>query len=316
MIHYFEILNKKYIIDVNSGIVHEVDDLVYDIIKEDAYKKRENLNIIYHRYHKELVDECIEELNNLEEKNLLYTENKSITPKIKPTLKSMCLNIAHDCNLVCEYCFASKGDFGGKKELMSFETGKKALDYLVENSQGRKNLEVDFFGGEPLLNFQVVKDLVEYGRKIEKEKNKNFRFTITTNGMLLEEKNIEYINENFHNVVLSLDGRKSVNDKMRVDKSYKGTYDKIVPKFKNLVENRKDKDYFIRGTVTKENLDFTEDVKSIKNLGFDIISMEPVVSDEKNQFSINKEQLETVKQEYENLCKYYLDKKNEGEGFN
>ncbi len=316
MIHFFEILNKKYIVDVNSGIVHEVDDLVYDIIKEDAYKKRENLDIIYDKYDNDLVDECIGELKNLENNNLLYTEDKIITPKIKPTLKSMCLNIAHDCNLLCEYCFASKGDFGGNKELMSFETGKKALDYLVKTSHGRKNLEVDFFGGEPLMNFQVVKDLVEYSRKIEKEHNKNFRFTITTNGMLLDEKNMDYINENFQNVVLSLDGRKEINDKMRIDKAKKGTYDKIVPKFKNLVEKRKDKDYFIRGTFTRENLDFTEDVKNIKNLGFDIISMEPVVTDEKNKFSINKDHVETVKKEYENLCKYYIDKNNKGEGFN
>ncbi|MDW7668578.1 MAG: thioether cross-link-forming SCIFF peptide maturase [Bacillota bacterium] len=316
MIHFFEILNKKYIIDVNSGIVHEVDVLVYDIIKEDAYKKREKLNTIYDKYSKQLVDECIVELSNLEEKNLLYTEDKSITPKIEPTLKSMCLNIAHDCNLLCEYCFASKGDFGGNKELMSFQTGKKALDYLVENSHGRKNLEVDFFGGEPLMNFQVVKDLVEYGRKIEKENSKNFRFTITTNGMLLDEENMDYINKNFQNVVLSLDGRKEINDKMRLDKANKGTYDKIVPKFKNLVEERKGKDYFIRGTFTRENLDFTEDVKIIRNLGFDIISMEPVVTDEKNEFSINKEHVENVKKEYEKLCKYYIDKKNEGQGFN
>jgi len=316
MIHFFEILNKKYIVDVNSGIVHEVDDLVYDIIKQDAYKNRDNLSKIYTNYDKKMVDECIDELKSLEEKELLYTKEKNIVPKIKPTLKSMCLNIAHDCNFLCEYCFASKGNFGGKKELMSYETGKKAFDYLVQNSNGRKNLEVDFFGGEPLMNFQVVKKLVEYGRRIEKEYNKNFRFTITTNGMLLDENNIDYINKNFHNVVLSLDGRKSVNDNMRTDRANKGTYDKIVPKFKNLVDKRGDKDYFIRGTFTRENLDFTQDVKSIKNLGFDIISMEPVVTEEKNFFSIRKEHVETVKKEYEKLCQYYIDKKNEGDEFN
>ena len=194
MIHQFELLDKKYLVDVNSGIVHEVDDIVYDIIKLDAYKNRDKLENVYKKYKKEDVDECILELEELESNNLLYTEYKEIVPKIKPTLKSMCLNVAHDCNLLCDYCFASKGDFGGNKELMSLETGKKALDYLVKNSQGRRNLEVDFFGGEPLMNFEVVKELVTYGRQIEKEYNKNFRFTITTNGMLLEDENIKYIN--------------------------------------------------------------------------------------------------------------------------
>jgi uncharacterized protein len=315
MIHFFELLDKKFIIDVNSGIVHEVDGLVYDIIKEDAYKNKKNLDKIYNKYDSELVDECIEELGNLENNNLLYTKEENIVPKIKPTLKSMCLNIAHDCNLLCEYCFASKGDFGGNKELMSFETGKKAFDYLVDNSPGRRNLEVDFFGGEPLMNFDVVKKLVEYGRKIEKEKNKNFRFTITTNGMLLDEETTKYINENFHNVVLSLDGRKEVNDNMRIDKGGKGTYDKIVPKFKNLVDKRKGKDYFIRGTFTRENLDFTKDVKSIKNSGFDVISIEPVVTDEINKFSITEDHLDKVKDEYEKLCKYYIDSKKDGKSF-
>src|SRR6056297_367748 len=247
MIHQFKLLDKNYLVDVNSGIVHEVDDIAYSIIELNAYKDRKKLKELYNKFDKDEVDECVLELEKLEKNNMLYSKYKEVVPKIKPTLKSMCLNVAHDCNLICEYCFASKGDFGGNTELMSLETGKKALDYLVRNSHDRKNLEVDFFGGEPLMNFQVVKDLVEYGRKIEKEHNKNFRFTITTNGMLLNEDNIDYINKNFHNVVLSLDGRKSVNDNMRKDRANKGTYDKIVPKFKNLVDKRGDKDYFIRG---------------------------------------------------------------------
>jgi len=315
MIHQFELLGKKYLVDVNSGIVHEVDDLVYSIIENNAYKNRKNLKKTYNNYNKTEVDECILELEELEKNKLLYTEEKDIVPKIKSTLKSMCLNIAHDCNLLCEYCFASKGDFGGNKELMSYETGKKALDYLVKNSQGRKNLEVDFFGGEPLMNFKVVKKLIKYARSIERKHKKNFRFTITTNGILLNEENIKYINENMQNVVLSLDGRKEINDKMRVDILGKGTYDRIVPKFKNTVDDRNHENYFIRGTFTKENLDFTEDVKNIKSLGFDIISLEPVVTDEKNTYSIKYEDIERVKQEYEKLCKYYIEKKNENDSF-
>jgi len=315
MIHQFKLLDKNYLVDVNSGIVHEVDDIAYSIIELNAYKDRKKLKELYNKFDKDEVDECVLELEKLEKNNMLYSKYKEVVPKIKPTLKSMCLNVAHDCNLICEYCFASKGDFGGNTELMSLETGKKALDYLVRNSHGRKNLEVDFFGGEPLMNFQVVKELVDYGRSIEKKHNKNFRFTITTNGMLLNEENIKYINENMQNVVLSLDGRKKINDKMRPDKSGKGTYDRQIPKFERIVEYRKHENYFIRGTFTRENLDFSEDVKNIKNLGFDIISLEPVVTDEKNSYSINKEDIDKVKNEYEKLCSYYIEKKKENDGF-
>ncbi|MDO4731462.1 MAG: thioether cross-link-forming SCIFF peptide maturase, partial [Clostridia bacterium] len=224
-------------------------------------------------------------------------------------IKSMCLNVAHDCNLRCEYCFASKGDFGGARELMSLDIGKKAIDFLIKYSGSRKNLELDFFGGEPLMNFDVVKQIVKYARQEEKKYNKNFRFTITTNGLLLDDDKIDFINKEMSNVVLSIDGRKEVNDKLRKTQNNKGSYDIIVPKFQKLVSTRGDKDYYIRGTFTKHNLDFVNDVIHFADLGFDQISIEPVVSDPKLDYSIKEEDLPKVFAEYEKLAREIINRK-------
>ena len=248
MIHKFSMNGYNMVLDVDGGSVHILDDVAY-----------------------ELVD--------------LYEENTKETYEFNPNfvnrqkvVKALCLHVSHDCNLRCKYCFASQGDFGGAKEIMNFEVGKAAIDYLIANSGNRRNLEIDFFGGEPLMNFDVVKQLVEYGREAEKARGKNIRFTITTNGVLLDDEKIKYINENMHNVVLSLDGRKEVNDNMRPTVNNKGSYDIIAPKFKKLVSERpKDKYYYIRGTFTRDNLDFSEDVLHFANEGFKLTSVEPVV---------------------------------------
>ena len=231
-------------------------------------------------------------------------------------VKSMCLNVAHDCNLRCEYCFAAKGDFGKGRCLMPLEIGKKAIDFLIEKSGSRRNLELDFFGGEPLMNFDVVKGVIEYARSIEKQHNKNFRFTITTNGLLLTDDKIEYINKEMNNVVLSLDGRKEVNDRLRITPNGKGCYDIIVPKYQNLVQNRGDKDYYIRGTFTRYNLDFTNDVLHMKDLGFEQLSIEPVVSDPLLSYSIKTEDLPAVFDEYERLAKTIVESRKKGEFYN
>ena len=231
-------------------------------------------------------------------------------------IKAMCLNVAHDCNLRCEYCFAAKGDFGQGRMLMPFEVGKKAIDFLIENSENRHNLEIDFFGGEPLMNFDVVKQIVNYARSIENKFNKKFRFTITTNGLLLTDDKIEYINKEMSNVVLSLDGRKEINDSLRITPNGKGSYDTIVPKYQKLVESRGDKDYYVRGTFTKNNLDFTKDVLHMVDLGFEQLSIEPVVSDEKLDYSIKENDLPRVFEEYENLAKTIISKRKNNEFFN
>jgi uncharacterized protein len=238
---------------------------------------------------------------------MLYTEDIKYVNTIKPVIKAMCLNMTHDCNLRCEYCFASQGTYNGEKAFLSFETGKKAFDYLVKNSGNRKNLEVDFFGGEPLMNFDVIKKLVDYGRSLEKEYNKHFRFTITTNGVLLDEEKMDYINENMDNVVLSIDGRKETNDRMRKTINKKGSYDLIVDNYKRFISKRGSKDYFARGTYTSNNLDFSEDVKHMRELGFDKISVEPVVAKDEEKYALKKEHVDILKKEYEKLAEYYIE---------
>lgn len=308
MIHLFELDNKKFAVDVNSGIIHELDDLAYDLLDMDYYKGKANLDLLLKKYPKDMIEEAEAELKELEEQGLLYSQDNNIAPKIKPTLKAMCLNVAHDCNLTCQYCFASQGDYKVKRALMPLETGKKALDFLLANSGSRKNLEVDFFGGEPLMNFDVVKELVHYGRQEEIKFGKHFRFTITTNAVLLDEDKMAFINEHFDNIVLSMDGRKAVNDKIRKTLNGKGSYDLIIPKMKQAVESRQDKSYFIRGTFTGENLDFAKDVEHMRDLGFTKLSMEPVVTEPGNPLEIKASDLDTVKKEYENL--YYLYKES------
>lgn len=310
MIHkYF--LNDKYIVlDVASGSVHIVDELTYKIL--DNYKdlsKEQIINKYKFDYDKKDITSVLEEIDYLVEKELLFTEDdiKLKTPyNPENIIKAMCLHVAHDCNLKCKYCFASQGNFNKNSSLMDLDTGKKALKFLAINSGNRRNLEVDFFGGEPLMNFDVVKKLVFYGRELEEKYNKNFRFTITTNGVLLDDEKIDFINEHMDNVVLSLDGRKEINDLIRPTLNDKGSFDIIVPKFKDLISKRKDKDYYIRGTFTSFNKDFRNDLKEFYNLGFKKVSMEPVVSDPKEPYSLTEEDLEEVLKEYEDFSKDYI----------
>lgn len=321
MIHKYSMNGYNIVLDVNGGSVHVVDDAAYRVL--DFYKentKEETVELLKDEFTKEQVEEAWDEIANLEEEGLLYTEdNYQFHPAFvnrEPVVKALCLNVAHDCNLKCKYCFAKQGNFGGKPELMSFEVGKRALDFLVANSGSRRNLDIDFFGGEPLMNFEVVKQLVEYGRSIEKEHGKNMRFTITTNGLLLNDEIIDYINENMHNVVLSLDGRKAVNDNMRMTINDRGSYDVIVPKMQKLVEKRpKDKYYYVRGTFTRENLDFSKDILHFRDLGFELTSVEPVVDDESNPFALRKEDLPQIFDEYERFAAELADRQLAGDKF-
>lgn len=321
MIHKYSMNGYNIVLDVNGGSVHVVDDAAYRVL--DFYKentKEETVELLKDEFTKEQVEEAWDEIANLEEEGLLYTEdNYQFHPAFvhrEPVVKALCLNVAHDCNLKCKYCFAKQGNFGGKPELMSFEVGKRALDFLVANSGSRRNLDIDFFGGEPLMNFEVVKQLVEYGRSIEKEHGKNMRFTITTNGLLLNDEIIDYVNENMHNVVLSLDGRKSVNDNMRMTINDKGSYDVIVPKMQKLIEKRpKDKYYYVRGTFTRENLDFSKDILHFRDLGFELTSVEPVVDDESNPFALRKEDLPQIFDEYERFAAELADRQLAGDKF-
>lgn len=326
MIHQYKMFNQNIVLDICSGSIHVVDEIAYDMIAEFLDKDKNTLVLEmkekYPSVETSELEECYDQILELKEQGRLFSEDTyepmagQLKAKTSGVIKALCLHIAHTCNLNCSYCFASQGKYHGDRALMSFETGKRALDFLVENSGTRRNLEVDFFGGEPLMNFDVVKELVEYGRKVEKEHNKNIRFTMTTNGVLLDDDKIDYINEHMHNVVLSLDGRKEVNDNMRPTVNDKGSYDVIMPKFKKLVEKRdKDKYYYIRGTFTRDNLDFGEDVLHFADEGFASTSVEPVVGDESNPYALRKEDMEKVFAEYEKLAKKYAKRKLEGENF-
>lgn len=322
MIHKYKMNNLNIVLDVNSGSIHSVDDVSYNIL--DYYKKEtiENIvNILKDKYKEDEIKEAYNELKELEKNDVLFSEDAfiNIIPEVdkrEPVVKALCLHIAHDCNLKCKYCFAEEGEYHGKRSLMSVEVGKKAIDFLIKNSGSRKNLEIDFFGGEPLMNFDVVKEIVEYGRSIEKEHNKNFRFTMTTNGILLNDEIAEYINKNMHNAVLSLDGRKEINDQMRVRVGGQGSYDNIVPKFVKMAEDRNQMDYYVRGTFTRNNLDFSKDVLHLADLGFKQISVEPVVTDENEDYSIRREDLPIIFKEYEKLAKEMLKREKEGKWFN
>ncbi|ABR48500.1 Radical SAM domain protein [Alkaliphilus metalliredigens QYMF] len=321
MIHKFTQDNVHIVLDVNGGAVHVVDPLVYEIL--DYYPGSSSPEIIEklkRNYRETEIIEGIDEIELLKEQGLLFTQDRyqqheSFQNK-KTVVKALCLHIAHDCNIRCKYCFASQGDFQGDRSFMSLEVGKKAIDFLLENSGNRKNLEVDFFGGEPLMNFDVVKGLVDYGRSREKDFDKNIRFTMTTNGVLLNDENMEYINENMHNVVLSIDGRKAVNDHMRYTINGQGTYDVIVPKLRKMVEMRKDKHCYVRGTFTKHNLDFSQDVLHLADLGFDNVSVEPVVASPEHDYSIGREDLKEVFENYEILSREYVNRKKSGNPFN
>lgn len=335
VIHQYKNNDYNIVLDVNSGMIHVVDDLIYDIIElfEDndtdtivsammeKYSKPENAAKLEGPIDINDVIEAIEEIEELKKQGALFSEDiyeEYITDfkKRQTVVKALCLHIAHDCNLACKYCFAEEGEYKGHRELMSFEVGKRALDFLIENSGSRRNLEVDFFGGEPLMNWQVVKDLVAYGREQEKIYNKKFRFTLTTNGVLLNDDIMEFANKEMANVVLSIDGRKEVNDQMRPSRNGKGSYDLIVPKFEKVAESRNQTNYYVRGTFTRNNLDFSKDVLHLADLGFKQISVEPVVSLPEEPYAIREEDLPQIYEEYDKLAKEMIKRKKEGKGFN
>lgn len=322
MIHKYSMNGLNIVIDVNSGAVHIVDNVVYDVLDDYESKSLDELISKYKdKYSVTSIKEAIEEISQLEEDEQLFTEDiyEDFIPQFKnrnPVVKALCLHVAHDCNLKCKYCFAQEGEYHGKRSLMSLEVGKKAIDFLINSSGKRKNLEVDFFGGEPLMNFEVVKEIVYYARQKEKQYNKNFRFTITTNGILLNDEVQKFINENMHNVVLSLDGRKEINDMMRPKVGTQGSYDSIVPKFIKLANSRNQTDYYVRGTYTRNNLDFSNDVLHMADLGFKQISVEPVVADENEDYSLREEDLPLLFEQYEILASEMLKRQKEGRGFN
>ena len=320
MIHKFKAKDLNILLDVNSGGVHLVDDITYDLLDEvkPPFEKKcpqEVIEKFAGQYDIEEIKEAYMEIYSLYEEKLLYSEDvyeEYAGASVVSPIKSMCLHIAHDCNLRCKYCFASTGDFGTGRKLMPLETGKAAIDFLLEKSVGRDRLDVDFFAGEPLMNFEVVKEIVAYARRKEKEYGKHFDFTITTNGMLLNDDNIDFINQEMHNVVLSLDGRKEVNDRMRIRADGSGSYDKILPNFKKLVEKRGDKEYYVRGTYTKYNLDFSEDVMHIYEAGFDQISVEPVMEKPEIEYALTEADLEQIYQEYGKLVERLSEVKKKG----
>lgn len=322
MIHKFHLKDLYIVLDVCSGAVHVVDELCYNLLdfcEEEMEAQCPSAALATLEAPPEDIREAYGELFALYENGQLFSKDdyEQFSGRFGPSpVKAMCLHIAHDCNLRCDYCFAAKGDFGHGRKLMPLEVGIAAMDYLVANSGARKNLEVDFFGGEPLMNFDVVKKIVAYARGLEKKHDKRFRFTVTTNGLLLDPDIRDYINREMDNVVLSIDGRRSVNDRLRVTPNGKGSYDAIVPKYKELVSHRKEKSYYVRGTFTKYNLDFTQDVLHLYDLGFDQISVEPVVSDPKLNYSIGEGDLPAIFQEYERLADVMVEKKSAGEKIN
>ena len=328
MIHSYKLGGLNIVLDVYSGSIHVVDDATADVIGLYEHHTREEIRAAVMEKYKDVepvseaeIDECLEQIESLKEQGKLFTPDHfqsmagDLKKKSAGVVKALCLHIAHSCNLNCSYCFASQGKYHGERALMSFEVGKQALDFLVANSRGRRNLEVDFFGGEPLMNFQVVKDLVAYARSIEKEAGKNFRFTLTTNGMLIDDDVIDFANRECSNVVLSLDGRKEVHDRYRVDYAGKGSWETIVPKFQKLVKARKGKNYYMRGTFTHANPDFLKDIEAMLDLGFTELSMEPVVGPESDPSSLTREDLPIVLEQYEKLAELMLKRHREGRPF-
>ena len=321
MIHQYKLNGYNIVLDIFSGSVHAVDEVAYDAIA--MYENSTSDEIIsaltakYEGVTEQDIRDCLEDIEALKKAGKLFTEDTYATlafefKKRVTEIKALCLHVAHTCNLNCSYCFASQGKYHGDRALMSFEVGKQALDFLVANSGDRRNLEVDFFGGEPLMNWQVVKDLVAYARSIEKEAGKNFRFTLTTNGVLVDDDVIEFANKEMHNVVLSLDGRKEVHDALRVDYAGNGSYDKIVPKFQEFAKRREGRGYYMRGTFTHNNVDFTEDIFHMADLGFTELSMEPVVCAPDDPCALTEEDLPVLYEQYEILAKDMLRREKEG----
>ena len=343
MIHQYKNNGYNIVMDVESGSVHVVDDIVYDmiavldenctdellrtVIDEDEIKAapfesvKDLLTGRLSAYDVEEIEEAYEEVAYLIEEECLFTDDlyTDVVGQLanrETVIKALCLHIAHDCNLACRYCFAGEGEYHGERSLMSLDVGKRALDLLIRESGKRRNLEVDFFGGEPLMNFEVVKKLVEYGRELEKTHDKKFRFTLTTNGMLLDDEILEFANKEMGNLVLSIDGRKEVHDRMRPRRGGQGSYDEIVPKFVKAAESRDQKNYYVRGTFTGYNTDFSEDVKHLAELGFEQISVEPVVAPKSADYAIKEEDVPTLLEQYDILAKYLLERKRAGKGVN
>ncbi|MDO4329313.1 MAG: thioether cross-link-forming SCIFF peptide maturase [Lachnospiraceae bacterium] len=335
MIHQYKNNGYNIVLDVNSGSVHVADPVLYDAIEilspqmPDLAKpepipeplKAAVRDGLKDRYTSQDIEETLEDIQELIDSEQLFAKDiyKDFVidfKERKTVVKALCLHIAHDCNLACQYCFAEEGEYHGRRALMSFEVGKKALDFLIANSGSRRNLEVDFFGGEPLMNWEVVKQLVAYGREQEKLHDKHFRFTLTTNGVLLNDEIMEFCNKEMGNVVLSLDGRKEVNDKMRPFRNGKGSYDLIVPKFQKFADSRNQMNYYVRGTFTHHNLDFAQDAIHFADLGFQQMSIEPVVAPAEAEYSIKEEDLPRILEQYDKLAVEYIKRKKEGRGFN
>ena len=322
MIHQFRNNGYNIVLDVNSGSVHVVDDVSYDVIRllDEGADEQECMSSLAGTWPEVDLKESYRECMQLKEAGVLFTqdvyEEAVLDFKARPVVvKALCLHIAHDCNLACKYCFAEEGEYHGRRALMSFDVGRRALDYLIAHSGSRRNLEVDFFGGEPLMNWQVVKDLVVYGREQEKKFDKNFRFTLTTNGVLLNDEIMEFCNREMANVVLSLDGRKEVHDRMRPFRSGKGSYDLVVPKFQKFVASRDNSRYYVRGTFTHYNLDFAKDVLHFADLGFTELSMEPVVAPPEADYAIREEDLPRIMEEYDSLAAAMVEREKKGKGF-
>ena len=328
MIHQYKLGGYNIVLDVCSGSVHVVDDVAYDIISLFEEKSKEDILTAVKCKYAEVedisqddIEECYAQVQELKDSGKLFAPDTFepmagvLKEKTSGVVKALCLHVAHTCNLNCSYCFASQGNYHGDRAVMSYEVGKQALDFLVANSGNRRNLEVDFFGGEPLMNFQMVKDLVAYARSIEKDKGKNFRFTMTTNGVLVDDDVIDWCNRECHNVVLSLDGRKEIHDRFRVDYAGNGSWDKIVPKFQKFVEARGGKDYYMRGTFTHANPDFLKDIQTMLDLGFNELSMEPVVCASGDPSALTQEDMAVVMEQYEKLAELMLERDKQGKPF-
>ena len=323
MVHQYQNNGYNIVLDVNSGAIHVVDELMYAVIGlYEEHTPQQIIEKLRDTFEEADVLEALDEIEQLKKDELLFTPDEyedyieDISKNRQTVVKALCLHIAHDCNLACKYCFAEEGEYHGKRELMSYEVGKAALDFLIAGSGNRHNLEVDFFGGEPTLNFQVVKDLVAYGRSQEKAHDKKFRFTLTTNGVLLNDEIMEFANQEMDNVVLSIDGRKDVHDFMRPFPNGSGSYDIVVPKYQKFADSRDQMRYYVRGTFTHHNLDFAKDVLHLADLGFKQISVEPVVAPDDADYAIREEDLPQLFEEYDQLAKEIIKRKENGLVFN
>ncbi len=328
MVHCYKLGGLNIVLDIFSGSVHVVDEVAYDMIEMYEHASKEEVKKHVLQKYKDRddvseadIDECFSDIEALRADGKLYTPDTfapmadALKEKTAGVVKALCLHVAHTCNLNCSYCFAAQGKYQGERAVMSLEVGKRALDFLIENSGSRRNLEVDFFGGEPLMNFSMIKELVAYAREREKETAKNFRFTLTTNGVLIDDDVIDFSNREMSNVVLSLDGRKEVHDRYRVDYAGEGSWEKIVPKFKRFVELRGGKNYYMRGTFTHANPDFLEDIKTMLDLGFTELSMEPVVCAPSDPAALTEADKQTVYEQYEQLAALMLERIKENRPF-